>query len=413
VLTASGNWDSYTHDDHIHSTIEFCFSGDPMRKNGFPRLYAAAAALAMCGIATWADAGDLPAVTTNSAIALSNLDHQIAQMGSETGVEDLLLVRSRFLGDYEALSRASVLGESRNENANGLLRRARTRAAVHRFADALADVIAAQRAGAKNDAVVAVRSSILVAIGRAGEVIPELEANLARHPGFSSRTALAIAYAAVGRLNDADRLYSAALADLDTTLPFPYASIYFARGLMWAEQGGDLDRGENFYKQALVYVPEFVEANIHLAEIEVARGDIASATARLVRVVQSSNEPEATALLGMLHLQAGQAEQGAKEIALAQKRFESLLALYPLAFADHATEFYLGPGANPERAWLLAQQNLANRPTDRAVALAIKAAEAGERYPEACALRMNSGPMVEAYLRSLNWQVQSIRPQKN
>jgi hypothetical protein len=58
----------------------------------------------------------------------------------------------------------------------------------------------------------------------------------------------------------------------------------------------------------------------------------------------------------------------------------------PLAFADHAAEFYLGPGADPERAWVLAQQNLANRQTPRAAALAIKAAEASGRYADACAL---------------------------
>jgi hypothetical protein len=45
-----------------------------------------------------------------------------------------------------------------------------------------------------------------------------------------------------------------------------------------------------------------------------------------------------------------------------------------------------GAGADPERAWILAQQNLDNRQTDRAVALAIKVAEATRRHREACAL---------------------------
>jgi len=57
-----------------------------------------------------------------------------------------------------------------------------------------------------------------------------------------------------------------------------------------------------------------------------------------------------------------------------------------LAFADHGAEFYLGSGADPERAWVLAQQNLANRQTPRAAVLAIKAAEASGRYSDACAL---------------------------
>jgi tetratricopeptide (TPR) repeat protein len=213
---------------------------------------------------------------------------------------------------------------------------------------------------------------------------------------------LAAAYATLGRLNEADSLYISALADLDTTLPFPYAWIYFARGLMWAEQGGDPVRAETLYTQALTYLPEFAVANIHLAELEVARGDTASAMQRLARVVRSNNEPEALALLGTLHMRAGDRAGGEHEVSLARQRYESLLARHPLAFADHAAEFYLGPGADPERALALAQQNLANRETDRAVALAVKAAEATGRHAEACALLRNHGPSVEIYLRSLN-----------
>ena len=217
-------------------------------------------------------------------------------------------------------------------------------------------------------------------------MIPQLEANLLRHPGFASRSALAVAYGAVGRLNDADRLYAEALSSLDTTLPFPYAWIYFARGLMWSEQGGDQPRAGLLYAQALKYVPEFVTANIHLAEIEALRGDTESAIKRLEDVVQSSREPEALGLLGVLHLRTGASDLGSHEIAEARTSYELLLSRDPLAFADHGAEFYLGPGADPERAWVLAQQNLANRQTPRAAVLAIKAAEASGRYSDACAL---------------------------
>jgi Flp pilus assembly protein TadD len=257
---------------------------------------------------------------------------------------------------------------------------------VHRFADALDDIATAERQGATFDETRGLRASILIATGHANDVIPELQANLIHQPGFASRSALATAYAEVGRLAEADRLYVAALGDLDTTLPFPYAWIYFARGLMWADQGGDAVRGEANYKRALTYLPEFVAANAHLAKLEAARGDTASAIERLTRVVASSKDPEALALLGKLHVQVGDPAHGREEIALAKQRYESLLARYPLGFADHGADFYLGPGADPERAWVLAQQNLANRKTDRAYALAIKAAEATGRFQEACDL---------------------------
>jgi hypothetical protein len=338
------------------------------------------AALALCGLAACSRA-EAPPRTTDGAIAIANLDAAIARRGDQAGVEELLLARSRFLGDDRALDRAVALAEGRAAIAGDLLRRARTRAAVHRFAEALADLDAAERAGADAGEVAALRASVLVAVGRAGEVItsPTPDAG-----GLAARSALAGAYAAVGRLAEADQLYAAVLADLDTTSPFPHAWIYFARGALWAEI--DPARAEVMVAQAVALLPAFAAANVHLAELETARGDRAAAIARLERTAAASREPEALALLGALHLSTGEAARGRREIARAKARFEALLARHPLAFADHAAEFYLGPGADPARAWQLARQNLAARPTERAVRLAIRAARASGHDREARAL---------------------------
>lgn len=356
-----------------------------MRRRGSRSLWLGLVVVA-CRIASAANVIDAPRVTTSGVIALANLDDQIAQRHDEAGLGELLLLRSRFLGDYEALDRATGIAEGHASTADELLQRARARSAEHRFGDALTDLAVAEKAGADAEEIRALRASILIATGRANEVVAELEAGVARHPGFTSRSALAGAYAAVGRLADADRLYSLVLDDLDTTSPFPYAWICFARGLMWEERGGDAARGEELYAQALAYLPQFVAANIHLAELEIARGAIASSMSRLERVVASSGEPEALALLGKLHMRTGSPLRGRSEISRARQRYESLLARHPLAFADHAAEFYLGPGADAERAWVLAQQNLAARETDRALALAIGAAWAAGRHRELYAL---------------------------
>jgi hypothetical protein len=126
------------------------------------------------------------------------------------------------------------------------------------------------------------------------------------------------------------------------------------------------------------------------------------------------DEPEALALLGVLHNRNGDKVRGVHEISLARHLYDSLLARDPLAFADHAAEFYLGPGADTERAWDLAKQNLANRETDRAAALAIKAAEATARYPDACALLLKYGSSssgsLQMYLRSLDRQFAQLAP---
>ncbi|AXC12301.1 hypothetical protein ACPOL_2999 [Acidisarcina polymorpha] len=353
-----------------------------------------------------ASAGDTTRVsaapdTTASIIAIANLDQQIAELGDSPGVEDLLILREEFLADYDALERASTLAESRFATSQDLMKRAQTRAAVHRFAEALSDLEAAKQRGVPLDQILAMRASVLIATGHASEVVAQLRRDHKDHPSFASRSALATAYASMGRVAEADRLYAAALAGLHTTLPFPYAWIYFGRDLMWAEQGQNPTRAEAMYKQALAYVPEFTSANIALAKLEMTRGHYAAARERISRVASSTNQPEALALLGVLEVRNGNMTERNEEISRARQRFESLLVRYPLGFADHAAEFYLGPGDDPERAWLLAEQNLANRQTDRSVALAVKAAEATGRYPRACELLLNHGPMVQAYLKVL------------
>jgi uncharacterized protein HemY len=317
--------------------------------------------------------------TTSGAIALANLDHLIAQHAAtdDDAADELWLMRARYLADYAALERGAAFADAIAPDVPRLLRRARARAAVHRFGEALADLDAAARLGADSTTVFRLRAPIRIAQGAADEVIAPLEAALAREPGFASASALAIAYAGAGRFADADREFQAALDALDTTSPFPYAWLSFARGTMWAEQAGDVERGARHLRRALDYLPQFVAANLHLAEIEARRGAAAAATARL-EPVAAREDPEVLALLGRLHA-ATDAARGAREIEWARARFEALLARQPLAFADHAAEFYLGAGADPERAWRLASANFVERKTPRARELLERAARARER----------------------------------
>ena len=320
---------------------------------------------------------------TDGDIALANLDRLIEQAADEPAAIDLLLLRGQFLADHEALDQVAALTEPQGDGAGPLLRRARARAAAHRFHEAGLDLDAALRAGASADAVGAQRASLQVALGQAQDALPDLQARAARRPGFASHCALALAEAAVGHIEQADALYDAALHDLDTTSPFPAAAVWFARGLMWSEQAGDPRRGAAMYAQAVRAVPSYVPANLHLAELEAARGDTSDALARLERIAAVSRDPEALALLGTLHRRAGDAARGDHEIGQARARFEDLLQRHPLAFADHAAEFYLDAGADPERALYWARINLLARETRRAYTLAIRAARAAQRLDEA------------------------------
>lgn len=314
--------------------------------------------------------------TTSGVIAIENLGHQLAQAVEPASRIALLLAKSRFLGDYGALEEAAALAESLPVNGDNLLLRARARSAVHRFDDAFADLQGARRMGADARQVEAQAAIVSIATGHAAEVLPRLEAEVAHRRGLAAHGALANAYAELGRYAEADREYVAAIEDLRSTSPFPYAWIHFARGLMWSEQAGDENRGEAEYAQALRYLPEFAAANVHKAELEMGRGELDSALIRLQPVAE--NEPEALALLGEIRSRIGD-RRGAGDIAAAARRYAILLKRQPLAFADHAAEFYLGPGADPERAWQWARRNLENRATPRAFAIAIRAAAASGR----------------------------------
>jgi tetratricopeptide (TPR) repeat protein len=322
-------------------------------------------------------------LSTNGDIALANLDGLIEQAAGEPGAVDLLLLRGQFLADHTTLDQVAELTESHGDNAPQLMRRARARAAAHRFYEAGLDLDAAERRGASSDAVRAQRASLQVALGHAQDALPGLRAQAARRPGFASHCALALAQASVGHIEQADALYDAALRDLDTTSPFPAAAVWFARGLMWSEQAGDPRRGAAMYARALREVPSYVPASLHLAELEAAHGDTTNALAHLERIVAISRDPESLALLGTLHRRAGEAALGGREIEQARARYEALLLRHPLAFADHAAEFYLDAGANPERALYLARINLLARETRRAFTLAIRAAHAAQRLDEA------------------------------
>jgi hypothetical protein len=311
-----------------------------------------------------------PAIpTTSGAIAIANRDHLIGQAAPADAVA-LELARARFLGDTDALARAHRAAAAPTTTA-ALVRRAHTRAAVHDFRAALADLDLAARAGADTARD---RAAIALALGRPDDALAACAAD--HRAGYAAESALAGALAAAGRFADADAHYRAALADLaatHTTSPLPYAWLYFARGVMWTEQADEPARGAAMYARAIAYFPEFVAAHVHLAEIEAARGDLAPAIARLTPIAAQSRDPEPLGLLGRLHLATGAPVLGAAEIARARRRYDDLLAVFPLAFADHAAELLLGPLGDRPRARALAALNLANRATPRAIALMLAA----------------------------------------
>ena len=119
-------------------------------------------------------------------------------------------------------------------------------------------------------------------------------------------------------------------------------------------------------KEHDAYVPGYVKARVHLAEI-CASQDQAGEAETLLRLARSSHNPEVRWRLADVLFAQQRFEEAETELDAARVRFDQLLERHRLAFADHAAEFYAGSGHDCRRALELARANVANRPTRRAV----------------------------------------------
>jgi len=86
------------------------------------------------------------------------------------------LQRARFLGQVDGYLKAAALGESatqsRSADGKAYLLRATTRSALHRFREALADLVEAEARGLGGSTITAKRESIELAMGRIDKVLP-------------------------------------------------------------------------------------------------------------------------------------------------------------------------------------------------------------------------------------------------
>ena len=149
-------------------------------------------------------------------------------------------------------------------------------------------------------------------------------------------------------------------------------------------------------------------ANIHLAEMDNDAGDSAGAIRRLEALETPNADPELFAKLSAFHRVAGNTKSAEAYLKKAHAQYEALLAVYPEAWADHGTEFYLDVGQNPEKAYALASLNFAGRQTERSRALLIEAGLAAGRLDEVCAL---SEGVISDRIRSLKLR-KHIRSQR-
>jgi hypothetical protein len=120
-------------------------------------------------------------------------------------------------------------------------------------------------------------------------------------------------------------------------------------------------------------VPAYAPAAGHLSEVEAELGEVDSAISRLHSLAKSSDDPDYAAQLARILGDAGRDGESRYWRQVAATRYDELIANHPEAFADHAAEFWLAAGADPDKALRLAKMNLEVRNTPRARSLLAQA----------------------------------------
>ena len=339
---------------------------------------------------TWCDITEGP--TTDGMIALLNLEAQIEGLKANVGVEhwsvedrvglvDLITLRGLILGRIADYEQAEEIAEQlvRDAPADGMsfLARARTRAVFHRFSEALDDLAAAERLSLDAKTADGERAAIFQALGRYDEALVIREEANDRQANFENIAALAGLCAERGEVEAAQDLHAESRSHYRGVSPFPLALLDFELGLMWMRHG-QLDDARTLLDAALRRVPAFAPAQGHLAEVEVELGDIETAIDRLHPLASFSDDPDYAAHLARILEHVGRADESRYWCRLAAARYEELIADHPEAFADHAAEFWLAAGADPNKALRLARLNFEVRKTPRAYDLLSQAIGANQ-----------------------------------
>jgi hypothetical protein len=347
------------------------------------------------------EAPDLPidlAPATAGDIAAINLESARQQSWSrfwrapewpgtaETIVEQEQLT-AQFVGDLAAFDRLDVLVEqlarTNPEAAQTSLIAAQVACATHRFVEARAWLAQAVARGASSDATARLSLSIDQATGENLPAVLAARRERAGRPGqWEELVPLGALLADLGEFDEAKRTYNRALREYRDVSPFALAWVCFELGVLWGERVPDpqADLATRWYRTAIDYLPGYVKARVHLAEIFLQHGHTEDARELLTPVI-ASGDPEVFWRMADVEEEAGNPVEAEALMRSARSRFEALLARHLLAFADHACEFYSGSGGDSARAFELARLNLANRPTLRAFEQTRAAAfAAGEDY---------------------------------
>ena len=326
--------------------------------------------------------GEIAAINLESARrrAWSRFAEDPGRAGVAEAVVESERLAAQFLGDLDALDRLEALASQFalvDDSYRAALVHAEVASTVHRFADARDHLARAASMGGPCEAIERQSLAIDQACGvELGRVLAARRRIADASGQLEDLVPLGAALADLESFDEADAVYRHACDSYEGTSPFPLAWVCFQLGMLWGELVPlpNPDVAALWYRRAVAYMPGYVKARVHLAEIYASR-DQPGAAETLLRPVLSSGDPEVRWRLADVLSAQERFQEAESQLDSARAGFDRLLERHRLAFADHAAEFYAASGDDCRLALELARANVANRPTRRAIEQAHAIAE--------------------------------------
>jgi tetratricopeptide (TPR) repeat protein len=321
-----------------------------------------------------ATAGDIAVINLESARQQSW--SRFWQSPLRPGIAEYIVeqeqLAAQFLGDLAALDRVETLVNQLSrvdaESMRTALISGQVASMAHRFAEARSYLAQAEVRWAPPAATSRLSLSIDQACGTRLDAVLQARRRMTAESGrLEDLVPLGALLADLREFDEADRVYCRALREYQDVSPFAVAWVCFQLGVLWGElvAAPQSSRAAQWYRKAIEYLPCYVKARVHLAEIYSRCGRTGDAEAVLIPAV-SSGDPEVSWRLADAMYAGGRVADAEAQMQAARSGFDALLGKHLLAFADHGAEFYSGSGNDAGRAFELASVNVANRPTLRA-----------------------------------------------
>ncbi len=337
--------------------------------------------------------------TTSGSIYLGNLDARIEELQRMVATRDMAVHRTALAGSlyhrYRVVGRladaeealrlldASVAAEP--DTAEHRQLRAVVRSGFHRFTEALEDLDAAAAAGAREDVLSKTRREIRLALGDYAQLRQDFALSSELTPSFDELAHRADLRLQQGDPAGANFLNRAAQTQYRDVNPVPIAWLHVQQGIAHLRYG-NVDEARRFFAAAHERLPQYYLATEHLAECETRLGNHDVARELYTQVIAQTGNPEFVAALARLERAAGNAVDAERLTRQAEQEYAALLQRNPAAYAQHAAEFFMEIG-KPERADVLARENLALRQDVGSWILLAQTALASGDPARACAAR--------------------------